>query len=276
MWGQDKKGDAGMDQSRIGTFITERRREKGLTQAQLAERLNITDRAVSKWETGKSLPDTSTMLELCGILGITADELLSGGRAAGEPKRSPASPGPAERRFSLRTGRGRWGAPLLAGSLLTGVLVCLICDTALSGGLTWSRIPALSAAYAWVLLSPPLALKRGGAAGSLLALSLFTVPYLYGLSRLLSIREVFTVGTVMTALSLLFLWPVYAVFRRAGRTSAALGITCLLLAGLTASIHGALFLLRAAPPAGWNGWSVLLLLLTAAVCFTWRRGGEKQ
>ena len=47
MWGQDKKGDAGMDQSRIGTFITERRREKGLTQAQLAERLNITDRAVS-------------------------------------------------------------------------------------------------------------------------------------------------------------------------------------------------------------------------------------
>ena len=57
-----------MDQNRIGVFILERRRAKGLTQAQLAERLGITDRAVSKWETGKSLPDASIMLELCRIL----------------------------------------------------------------------------------------------------------------------------------------------------------------------------------------------------------------
>ena len=56
----------------------ERRREMGLTQAQLAERLRITDRAVSKWETGKSMPDSSIMLELCEILGITVNELLSG------------------------------------------------------------------------------------------------------------------------------------------------------------------------------------------------------
>ena len=62
-----------MDQSKIGKLIMERRREMGLTQAQLAERLRITDRAVSKWETGKSLPDSSIMLALCGILGITAD-----------------------------------------------------------------------------------------------------------------------------------------------------------------------------------------------------------
>ena len=51
---------------------------KNLTQAQLAEKLNITDRAVSKWETGKSMPDSSIMLELCEILGITVNELLSG------------------------------------------------------------------------------------------------------------------------------------------------------------------------------------------------------
>ena len=51
---------------------------KKLTQTQLAEKLNITDRAVSKWETGKSMPDSSIMLELCEILGITVNELLSG------------------------------------------------------------------------------------------------------------------------------------------------------------------------------------------------------
>jgi transcriptional regulator with XRE-family HTH domain len=57
-----------MDQSKIGKFISECRKNKNLTQNQLAERLNITDRAVSKWETGRSLPDSSLMIELCEIL----------------------------------------------------------------------------------------------------------------------------------------------------------------------------------------------------------------
>ena len=67
-----------MDQIKIGRFIAERRRLQGLTQAQLAEKLNITDRAVSKWETGRSLPDATLMLALCEILGISVNELLSG------------------------------------------------------------------------------------------------------------------------------------------------------------------------------------------------------
>ena len=67
-----------MDQTKIGKFIAERRKSAGLTQNQLAERLAITDRAVSKWENGRSLPDSSIMLELCGILGISVNELLSG------------------------------------------------------------------------------------------------------------------------------------------------------------------------------------------------------
>lgn len=67
-----------MDQVRIGKFIAKCRKESGLTQMQLAEMLNITDRAVSKWETGKAMPDSSIMLELCGILNITVNDLLSG------------------------------------------------------------------------------------------------------------------------------------------------------------------------------------------------------
>ena len=67
-----------MDQIRIGKFIADRRKQVNLTQMQLAEMLNITDRAVSKWETGKSLPDSSIMLELCNILKITVNDLLSG------------------------------------------------------------------------------------------------------------------------------------------------------------------------------------------------------
>ena len=67
-----------MDQVKIGKFIAECRKNNNLTQVQLAEKLNITDRAVSKWETGKSMPDSSIMLELCGILNITVNDLLSG------------------------------------------------------------------------------------------------------------------------------------------------------------------------------------------------------
>ncbi len=67
-----------MDQVKIGKFIAECRKKANLTQMQLAEKLGITDRAVSKWETGKAMPDSSVMLELCGILGITVNDLLSG------------------------------------------------------------------------------------------------------------------------------------------------------------------------------------------------------
>lgn len=67
-----------MDQLKIGKFIAECRKKKNLTQMQLAEKLNITDRAVSKWETGKSLPDSSIMLELCKLLEISVNDLLSG------------------------------------------------------------------------------------------------------------------------------------------------------------------------------------------------------
>lgn len=73
-----------MEQQVIGKFISTCRKEKGLTQMQLAEKLNITNRAISKWETGKSMPDVSIMLDLCDILGITVNELLSGERIAME------------------------------------------------------------------------------------------------------------------------------------------------------------------------------------------------
>ena len=67
-----------MDQVKIGKFIATCRKKQNLTQMQLAEILGITDRAVSKWETGKAMPDSSLMLELCDVLKITVNDLLSG------------------------------------------------------------------------------------------------------------------------------------------------------------------------------------------------------
>lgn len=67
-----------MDQVKIGKFISERRKAQGLTQMELAERLSVTDRAVSKWENGRSMPDSSIMLALCKELSISVNDLLCG------------------------------------------------------------------------------------------------------------------------------------------------------------------------------------------------------
>ena len=69
-----------MEPTRIGRFIAERRKALGLTQRQLAEQLSVSDKAVSKWETGRGLPDVLLMPPLCAVLGITVNDLLSGER----------------------------------------------------------------------------------------------------------------------------------------------------------------------------------------------------
>ena len=75
-----------MDQIKIGKFIAECRKKNNLTQMQLAEKLNITDRAISKWENGKTMPDSSIMLDLCNELKISVNELLSGEMISMESK----------------------------------------------------------------------------------------------------------------------------------------------------------------------------------------------
>ena len=67
-----------MDQIKIGKFIQQKRKEKNITQSELAEKLNISDRAISKWENGNCLPDAGNMPILCDILDITINDLFSG------------------------------------------------------------------------------------------------------------------------------------------------------------------------------------------------------
>ena len=69
-----------MDQIKIGRFIAARRHERGMTQRELAEALGLSNRTISKWECGDGLPELANILPLCELLGVTADELLRGGR----------------------------------------------------------------------------------------------------------------------------------------------------------------------------------------------------
>lgn len=67
-----------MDQEKIGKFILELRKDKKMTQQELANKIGVTDRAISKWENGRGMPDISLMKPLCEILDITLNELISG------------------------------------------------------------------------------------------------------------------------------------------------------------------------------------------------------
>lgn len=71
-----------MDQQKIGRFLRQLRQESGLTQEQLAEQLGVNPRTVSRWETARTMPDFALLVELGRRYGVTADELLDGGRCA--------------------------------------------------------------------------------------------------------------------------------------------------------------------------------------------------
>jgi len=219
-----------MNHIEIGEFIAKCRKGKKLTQAQLAERLNITDRAVSKWETGKSMPDSSIMLELCEILGITVNELLSGKKADMESyeKRADENLIALKRKDENNMTKNVIISILFSVALLIGIMVCLICNLAISGNLTWSLIPISSIAFAWVISFPGIILEKKGITASLISLSVFIVPYLFLLSSLIKAKEVFSVGAVMAMVSIIFLWIIVAVFKCIERKLAALGTTFLL------------------------------------------------
>lgn len=75
----------GLDKAAFGSFLAQLRREKGMTQRELAADLYVSDKAVSKWERGLSVPDISLLVPLAEILNVTVAELLQGRRSAVRP-----------------------------------------------------------------------------------------------------------------------------------------------------------------------------------------------
>lgn len=261
-----------MNQIEIGKFIAKCRKEKKMTQAQLAEKLNITDRAVSKWETGKSMPDSSIMLELCGILGITVNELLSGEEIDMESYEKKTD----ENLISLMSKKEKMRITnvlisiLFSITLLVGIMVCLICDIAISGSVTWSLISVSSIVFAWIISFPGIILGKRGIIASLISLSIFIIPYLFLLSSFIKTKEVFSIGGVMAVVSIIFLWIIAAVWKGIGRKGklAALGVIFLSAIPFMFVINFILSKMIGEPVFDvWDMLTVFLLLLSAVVSF---------
>ena len=129
-----------MNQEKIGGFIAACRKERGLTQAKLAERLGITDRAVSKWENGKSLPDASLMLELCDLLGINVNELLSGERLDMDDYRKMAEENLVElSRYEEAANKRLLSLEVVVGYTATAAFLTLVFTASFAEMPAWAR-----------------------------------------------------------------------------------------------------------------------------------------
>ena len=166
-----------MDAKKTGLFICLLRKQKNMTQAELAARLNVTDKAVSRWETGKGFPDVSLLPPLAEALGTSVTELLAGEPLTAEEK-AQRSDGALVEALRYAGGMGRKTgavlltvagcflllAPLFTAGLTPGVLLAGVGLLALAGAVRYVKFPRLGLGR---LLSPGAA--RAGTALCLLA-----------------------------------------------------------------------------------------------------------
>ena len=145
---------ANEDFSKMSQFISELRKEKKLTQKELAAQLGVTDKAVSKWERGLGCPDISLLSKLSRILGVTTSELLNGEKA--EPS-IPEVDAIVETTLqyadtttkSIIAKSSRWKYITMA---LSVILILIGCSLAIDGGLAWSVLPVRIIGLAWIIV----------------------------------------------------------------------------------------------------------------------------
>ena len=134
-----------MDQIKIGKFIAELRKEQNMTQSDLAEKLNISNRAVSKWETGKSLPAPGIMQELCSYLKINVNELLAGERISAEEYRTKAE----ENLLALSRQRSKRSG----GYGITTILTLIFIVLRLTDNIDWPWIYVFSPIWIFLIVA---------------------------------------------------------------------------------------------------------------------------
>ena len=203
---------------KIGKFICELRKSEGLTQKDLASKLGVTDKAVSKWERGLSCPDIELLIPLAKILNVSTDEILIGKKIESSSQIAPEAIVNEALHYATTSNQSKMNKikSYLFGGIsivfLIAIMTCVICDYFINEQLTWSLIVIISLVASWLLLLPLLKLKEKVIRNFLIVLSVIIIPYLVLLSIVLKSPLVFSLGTSISAASLVGLWCSYGVF----------------------------------------------------------------
>lgn len=232
-----------MNNEKIGQFISELRKSKQMTQKDLADKLNITDKAVSKWERGLSCPDISLLSSIADILGVTTSELLNGRKGSHSSENIEAGADCIEKnidssadvkvdidnveksvdnalQYAEKNTKNRLQslqnifAITFSITLLLGITVCGIVDMAITGTFTWSLFPISSIVFTWLVFFPVIKFSNKGILGSIAALSVLIIPFLYVLNNLIKTNNmILPIGIRMSIIGVAFSWCIFAIFK---------------------------------------------------------------
>jgi len=183
-----------MNNKKIGEYISTLRKNNNLTQRELADKLGVTDKAISKWECGAGYPDISMLKPLSDVLGITVNELLEGENRneviteitqeedAGEEDKENAVTNVlvyADKIMKIKEyNKGKIASAVLAISLFIAIFVCVIVNIAVEHRLSWSYLVIDSCVLGGFLFIPPLLYKKQGLLISLSFLTILIMPFL--------------------------------------------------------------------------------------------------
>lgn len=207
-----------MNNESMANFICELRKSKKMTQKQLAEKLNITDKAISKWERGVGYPDISILSSLAEVLGVTTNELLNGKRSVAQPLEAndiiETTLQYVNKTTSKKTESVKLISKLVISAIcLLGILICIICDMAITGTYTWSLYPITSIIFAWLIIIPLFQFEKNKVCMSLISISIFIIPFLFILNKIIGgIKFMLPIGIPISLISIAYMWVIYILF----------------------------------------------------------------
>lgn len=207
-----------MDNEKMARFIAELRKEKKLTQRDLANKLGVTDKAVSKWERGLSCPDIAILSPLSDILGITTTELLKGEKtAASTPEVETVVEATLQFADTVTKHKTKEMRAIIIVTLsifsLSGIVICTITNFAISGRLTWALFPISSIIFIWLIIIPGMAWNKNGIFASLVAFSVFIVPFLFTIEKIIGTAGlIIPIGIKASVIAVVYLWGIFILF----------------------------------------------------------------
>lgn len=207
-----------MNHEKMGLFISELRKSNQMTQKDLAAKLNITDKAVSKWERGLSCPDISLLSSIADLLGVTTSELLNGEKNNIAPEDAKKSIDNAlqyaDKAVKYKTKSLQTICAIVFTLLLfVGIISCAIPDIVITGTFTWSLYPISSIVFTWLVFFPVIKWGKKGIFYTILALSVLIIPFLYVLDTLIKTSELLMpIGIRMSVIFIVFLWSIFILF----------------------------------------------------------------
>lgn len=282
---------------KIGEFITQTRKQKNMTQKDLADILGVTDKAISKWERGAGYPDISTLKPLSEVLGVTVTELLEGESSTismiNHVEEQPALAVKDEDNnrtllnalsytdHLIRQKENRIGNIIgisLGLLLFLAIFVCMIVDLVVTKQFSWSLIVIDSCVFGGFLLIPPFISKKRGLLYSLCFLSVLIFPFLGILYRLtapawLTADVLWKMEFPIALIWILYLWLILLLIKKV-QTTSWFKVSVLSLVGIPANLLTNGLVDRMFDYKGYTYFdfmeyilTVLVLVFIAVICF---------